>query len=414
MKKILSLFAAIGLLLLFFSTSVCYAGAEEESAQIKADVQASVTEFVEAFPSRTPGSEAEKKSAEYLAGKLFGYGLADCHGKTAVSAQSYLQSFSFYVNGVPMYSQNVIGVKKGNGTEHGFVAVGAHYDVASANLTDASGNISAYSYGAFHSGTGVGALLALIEELQNKTLPFDVYFCLFGSRYADLSGSRYFLSTLSEEQKQDMLLYLDLSSLGDGSNLYLYTDEVRRTHEQYLRNVSERVGVTLAETPKDKGISLSSVYYIPYLHDGFACDVLSFMAEDIPVANLFSTAWGKNKKAGGGENPRYLSVQNDTAKALFESGSAVRNMGAAVRLSVAAIGEDSFAEEMARTRKECYRYGGWLNGSLYLVIMVVFVVIGAVACVLLYYRWKPKQSGGEGSGSFEAPFGEEFEAKDRS
>ena len=100
MKKILSLFAAIGLLLLVFSPSVCYAGAEEEeNAQIKADVQASVTEFVEAFPARTPGSEAEKKSAEYLAGKLFGYGLADYHSKTAVSAQSYLQSFSFYVNG---------------------------------------------------------------------------------------------------------------------------------------------------------------------------------------------------------------------------------------------------------------------------------------------------------------------------
>lgn len=99
-------------------------------------------------------------------------------------------------------SRNVIAEKPGPGPE--FVVLGGHYDTV-ANIPGASDN-----------GSGIAVLLTIARELRGKSLPFGIQIIAFGSEELGLRGSRFYVDSLSSEERRQLLAMLNFDALGSG------------------------------------------------------------------------------------------------------------------------------------------------------------------------------------------------------
>lgn len=99
-------------------------------------------------------------------------------------------------------SRNVIAEKPGPGPE--VVVLGGHYDTI-ANIPGATDN-----------GSGIAVLLTIAQELQEKSLPFGIRIIAFGSEELGLEGSRFYVNSLSTEERRQLLAMLNFDALGAG------------------------------------------------------------------------------------------------------------------------------------------------------------------------------------------------------
>ena len=102
-------------------------------------------------------------------------------------------------------SRNVIAEKPGPGPE--VVLLGGHYDTV-ANVPGATDN-----------GSGIAVLLTIAQELQEKSLPFGLRFVAFGSEELGLNGSRFYVDSLSTEERRQLLAMLNFDALGIGRSI---------------------------------------------------------------------------------------------------------------------------------------------------------------------------------------------------
>ena len=102
-------------------------------------------------------------------------------------------------------SRNVIAEKPGQGPE--VVVLGGHYDTV-ANVPGATDN-----------GSGIAVLLTIAQELQDKSLPFGLRFVAFGSEELGLNGSRFYVDSLSIEDRRQLLAMLNFDALGSGQSI---------------------------------------------------------------------------------------------------------------------------------------------------------------------------------------------------
>ena len=102
-------------------------------------------------------------------------------------------------------SRNVIAEKPGPGPE--VVVLGGHYDTV-ANVAGANDN-----------GSGIAVLLTIARELQDNPLPFGLRFIAFGSEELGLLGSRFYVDSLSTEERALLLAMLNFDALGSGRSI---------------------------------------------------------------------------------------------------------------------------------------------------------------------------------------------------
>ena len=84
------------------------------------------------------------------------------------------------------------------------VVLGAHYD--SVANTQAAGD----------NGTGVVSLLIMAEEILDEPLPFAVRFVFFGVEEIGLYGSKHYVDTLSENERENIIAMLNFDAMGKG------------------------------------------------------------------------------------------------------------------------------------------------------------------------------------------------------
>jgi hypothetical protein len=126
------------------------------------------------FPDRVFGTETGRKSAEWMANQMKAIGLEPYDGK------SYLQEFSWNIEGEAWPGQNVAGIMRGTDPKlaNEFIVVAAHHDSQEDTRQGANDNAS-----------GCAGVLAIAQALAKDPPKRSVLFITFdgeeGLRYAE-------------------------------------------------------------------------------------------------------------------------------------------------------------------------------------------------------------------------------------
>ena len=149
--------------------------------------------------ARWSGSAEEMETGQYIADAFdaMGYG-------------SERQTFSATSeDGEAINSANIIAVKEGSSSQ--VIVVGAHYDSSDEGL------------GTDDNGSGVAVLLETAELVADQTTPYTIYFIAFGGEEAGLLGSYEFVSSLSDSEISDIILFVNMDSISIGDVTYAYS-----------------------------------------------------------------------------------------------------------------------------------------------------------------------------------------------
>lgn len=148
---------------------------------------------------RVASTDAELEAAEYVFDQF-----------EAMGYDPFVQPFTYVRRGVTYESQNIIAVKPGRGDTT--VVVGAHYDSVSRGE------------GATDNASGVGVMLEVASLLKDYPTHANVVFIAFGAEEVGLHGSRYYVSSLSDNEIAQTVAMINMDMVsGYGDNLYAYS-----------------------------------------------------------------------------------------------------------------------------------------------------------------------------------------------
>ena len=235
--------------------------------------------FVGENPSRTTGTLGEKESANWIAQELSKMGYQ-------VEKQSFNVDLDGMVAGVveqTATSSNVIA-SKGKNPNAKTLVIGAHYDNATQLY---NGGFASGGNGAMDNGSGVAVVLDLAQKISQNSgdLPFNVEFVFFGAEELGMLGSNYYVSQLSQQQKDDILLMINVDVVASGDNLYVWGEDKNTPQANYFVTQSQgQINKTPANT---KVIGVHSGYR-PYYSVCQMSDHMEFLSQGIPVASFFS------------------------------------------------------------------------------------------------------------------------------
>ncbi|BFN06020.1 M20/M25/M40 family metallo-hydrolase [Clostridium tetani] len=163
---------------------------------------------------RNYGSFGEKVSADYLKGKLEEYGYIVEFQEFPVYKQTIdstmgVKNNKDYFKLNPYNSEkqgtgkNVIGKRDNHSNEKKTIYLTAHYDT-----TD-------FTKGVIDNGTGTAVILEVARQLRNYHSPFNIEMVFFSAEEYCRSGSRYFVSKLTEEEKKNTLGCINVDMVGE-------------------------------------------------------------------------------------------------------------------------------------------------------------------------------------------------------
>src|SRR5215212_3654749 len=238
--------------------------------------------------SRPAGSEQEAQTVQYIV-KVF----------EKLRYPSQVQPFTVIVNGNTIQSANVIAVKQGLSSQE--IIVGAHHDSVKVGK------------GADDNASSIGVILEVADRIQYKETPYSIRFILFGAEEAGLQGSKYYVSQMTKEQKQNTIAMINLDSLTTGDMAYIYGDQgesgvIRNWALDYAAKHNLTLLTQPGENPK-----------YPAGTTGDWSDHAPFKEAGIPYTYFESTNWTLGDKDGYtqvdpqyGEDGKIWHTQYDT------------------------------------------------------------------------------------------------------
>ncbi|MDE6967690.1 MAG: M20/M25/M40 family metallo-hydrolase [Clostridia bacterium] len=156
--------------------------------------------FNSTYNKRSAGTEQELAAANYIKKEFesFGYTVE-------------YQQFNFSFRSAGEYSsQNVIAVKEGKDTSKQII-IGAHYDSVSDG------------YGIDDNASGVAAMLESAKYFSKNTPSCNIVFVAFGAEEVGMIGSKEYVNAMTEEEKANTKLMINIDSIAGGDKLYAYT-----------------------------------------------------------------------------------------------------------------------------------------------------------------------------------------------
>ena len=122
-----------------------------------------------------------------------------------------LQAFTYRTT---RHSQNVVAFRpadlKRKAQPTPLVIVGAHYDAVTAGD------------GADDNASGVAVMLEVAERLAHFKIDYDVVFVAFGAEEAGLRGSAYYVSQMTQADRDRSIAMINFDSLIVGDKLYIH------------------------------------------------------------------------------------------------------------------------------------------------------------------------------------------------
>ncbi|NMM62561.1 DUF4910 domain-containing protein [Clostridium sp. P21] len=145
--------------------------------------------------SRAIGSSGEKKTCEVLKKQIQSYGY-----ETQVQMVPY--EYREQDQEKTGESQNLIAIKKGTSKHSkGTIIVSAHYDCEENSI------------GANDNASGVAVVMEVARLLNKSSNDYEVRFILFGGEELASTGSRYYISQLSDNDRKNIKANINIDSI---------------------------------------------------------------------------------------------------------------------------------------------------------------------------------------------------------
>lgn len=248
------------------------------------------------FPGRMGGTPQERAAAEHLQARLQALGL-----------QAELQAFTTRYSQVTELGQEPAEFE---GISHNLVVelagrsdrlliIGAHYDTAvsrtGAQIEQGIGGPQLQ--GVDDNASGVGVLLELAARLAAAEPEHSIRLIFFGAEEVGLQGARHVVAGLSPEEREQVLLMINIDSIITGDHLYAHAgpatvaaDPAHAAARDRALAIAAELGIALETNP---GLN-------PDYPPGTGCcsDQAAFDEAGIPVLNFEATNWRLGERDG--------------------------------------------------------------------------------------------------------------------
>ena len=155
-------------------------------------------------------------------------------------------------------TRNVVAEKPGTDDDGGVVILGGHFDTV-ADVPGASDN-----------GSGIATLITIAREVASREYPFTLRFIPFGSEELGLRGSQHYVDSLTDEERDSLIVMLNLDALATGEVAGLLGD---------FDLIAE-----LRDFGSENGIEVAQRFSL----EGATSDHASFEAVGVPVVFFLS------------------------------------------------------------------------------------------------------------------------------
>lgn len=165
--------------------------------------------------TRFTGQPGNDTAALYLYDKFVQYGM------DTVFFHEFTDEFPSFMGGGPLVSNNVVGVKYGNGMSDEVIVVGAHFDDVSEPYNDHTSN----SPGADDNASGIAGVMEMARLFSSIDSDRDIYFLCFSGEEEGLYGSYYFVYDYLDSNNIDVFSMINMDMIAYttgnyGLNLY--------------------------------------------------------------------------------------------------------------------------------------------------------------------------------------------------
>ena len=194
------------------------------------------------FPYRSPGSQAEARTAEYLVQVL-----------QSIGYEPSIETFRYEdASGQVRTSQNVVAYLAGRGftladgsEEGGSILIGANYDVPVTGPDYvwpglAEGQVLSRSYsqydGIHDNASGLASVLVSALQMRRDPPGYDVTFVFFGAENAQHAGAKAYLQGMSDTAKADTVCVYNVGPIYAGEKVYAHAGQNSLdddTHKSY-------------------------------------------------------------------------------------------------------------------------------------------------------------------------------------
>jgi alkaline phosphatase isozyme conversion protein len=245
--------------------------------------------LAEDFPGRMAGTAQERAAAEYLADRLGAFGYEPVLNEFAVSYTFVLDGDTEILERRAL-SQNVVADIPGRGD--GLIIVGAHYDTAVARSAEQAALRTGGPglQGVDDNASGVGVLLELAQRMGDWQPEPTIRFIAFGAEEVGLLGARHTVASLSESERAEIMLMINIDSIVTGDYLYVHAGPSTldsHPHAAAARDMVQRIAAESGfEVRLNPGLNAD-------YPEGTGCcsDQAAFDEAGIPVINIEATNW---------------------------------------------------------------------------------------------------------------------------
>ena len=353
---------------------------------------------------RTAGTDGEYKARDYIITYLKAiYGIdtdknSTTDGKYGVLTQEV--SYQLSLTSSTRKSYNVVAIQKSNIDTTDYVVVGAHYDNFYGYATSLYGSGASKSHGIYDNASGVASLMNVIKLMKDKDLPFDVYYVFFGAEECGNYGAEGFYQGFVKKYVGNMKLMINLDSIGNGDNLYMYADEVKTLHESYYGELNSKLTTSydfcesIKTAPKNKKVNyMISSGSLGYSHIGLSSDNNQFMEKGNNVITFFSGAWDDANAVGiteSSENDNLMHTNNDSLDKVKELYGDVffRRIKQVTYLVANSLVQDGFLDMLNESSKTSGRYMFFTNSLYANLIFASLLIVGLVIFLLCIKKYK--------------------------
>lgn len=353
---------------------------------------------------RTAGTDGEYRARDYIETYLKGiYGISAEKDSTADGLFGVVKQEVTYQTSITAQartSYNVIAIQKSNNDTTDYVVVGAHYDNFYGYATSLYGSGASKSHGIYDNASGVASLMNVIKLMKDKNLPFDVYYVFFGAEECGNYGAEGFYQGFVKKYVGDMKLMINLDSIGNGDNLYMYADEVKTLHESYYGNLNSKLTTsydfceTIKTAPKNKKVNyMTSSGSVGYSHMGLASDNNQFIGKGNNVITFFSGAWDDANAIGiteSSKNDNLMHTNNDSLDKVKELYGDVffRRIKQVTYLVANSLVQDDFLSMLNESSKTSGNYVFFTNSLYANLIFAALLTVGLVIFLLCIKKYK--------------------------
>jgi len=241
------------------------------------------------FPGRMAGTDQERAAAEHLAARLAEFGYQP-------ELQPFPARYSFHPMGGGQnqdhdgVSHNVVAELPGRSDR--LIIVGAHYDTAVARTAaQAEAGIGGPRLeGLDDNASGVGVVMELAARLAGAQPEHSIRFIAFAAEETGLLGARHAVASMSAEERERILLMINIDSIITGDRLYVHAGPATYAADPAHGQARDRA-LALA---KDLGLEVATNPGLNPDHPagtGCCSDQMAFDEAGVPVMNLEATNW---------------------------------------------------------------------------------------------------------------------------